>query len=144
MKAFQEKIHDPLPSRSEIMRRVGSKDTTPEIAVRKALWAAGLRYRLHRADLPGKPDIVLPSRRIAIFVHGCFWHRHEGCRRARMPATRQEYWVPKFERNVARDIANETALRDLGWDVRIVWECETKPGQLAEFVQDIISRTKLR
>jgi DNA mismatch endonuclease (patch repair protein) len=120
------------------MARVKSTDTTPEMAVRRALHAAGLRYRLHRADLPGKPDLVLPGRRTVIFVHGCFWHSHPGCSRARMPSSRQEYWAPKLARNVARDRAVVSALAAAGWKVVVIWECELKaPGRLAALVADI-------
>lgn len=113
-------------TRSEIMARIRSKNTTPELAVRQALHAAGLRFRLHRTDLPGRPDIVFPGRRTVVFVHGCFWHSHPGCKRARIPGTRQEYWVPKLLRNVERDQAAAAALRSAGWRVLIVWECETR------------------
>lgn len=119
-------------TRSEIMARVRSKNTTPEMAVRRTLHAAGLRFRLHRADLPGRPDIVLPGRRVVVFVHGCFWHSHPGCKRARLPATRREYWVPKLLRNVERDQAASAALQRAGWCVFIAWECETRlPATLA-------------
>lgn len=110
--------------RSENMRRIRSNDTKPEVLLRCLLHRAGFRFRLHRKDLPGKPDIVFPSRRKAIFVHGCFWHQHPQCREGRMPSTRQNYWKPKLERNVARDAAATEKLRDLGWDVLVVWECQ--------------------
>jgi DNA mismatch endonuclease (patch repair protein) len=118
-------------ARSENMRRVRGKDTAPELAVRRALHAMGLRFRLHRSDLPGRPDIVLPGRRTAIFVHGCFWHRHEGCRRASTPAVREEFWAAKFARTVERDAEQAAALKKLGWDVAVIWECELRsPGRL--------------
>ena len=121
-------------TRSEIMARVRSKNTIPELMVRRALHAAGLRFRLHRTDLPGRPDIVFPGRRMVVFVHGCFWHSHPGCKRARIPATRQEYWMPKLLRNVERDQAATAALQTAGWRVFIVWECETRlPAALASF-----------
>lgn len=113
-------------SRSDIMRAVKRAHTKPEIIVRKALHALGLRFRLHRRDLPGSPDIVLPRLRTAVFVHGCFWHRHPGCRYATTPKSRQEYWLPKFEANVERDARKEAQLRELGWHVLVIWECETK------------------
>jgi DNA mismatch endonuclease (patch repair protein) len=94
--------------------------------VRRMLHALGRRFRLHRRELPGTPDIVLPSARKAIFVHGCFWHRHEGCRKATTPKTRVEYWQEKFDRNVERDQRKERQLRDAGWDVLTIWECETR------------------
>jgi DNA mismatch endonuclease, patch repair protein len=115
-------------SRSEVMARVRSKDTAPELLVRRALWQAGFRYRLHRRDLPGSPDLVLSKRRIAIFVHGCFWHQHDGCRRSRRPASRADYWGPKLDRNVARDAAAKLALEADGWNVMVVWECEKEAG----------------
>lgn len=113
-------------SRSAIMRRVGRANTKPELIVRSLLHSVGLRFRLHRKSLPGSPDIVLSKHRTAIFVHGCFWHRHPGCKYATTPKTRQEFWIPKFEGNVARDARKEAQLQELGWRVLIVWECETK------------------
>lgn len=112
--------------RSEIMRAVKRSNTGPEIAVRKSLHALGFRFRLHRRDLPGSPDIVLPKYKAVIFVHGCFWHRHPGCRYASSPKTRTDYWEPKFEANIARDARNQADLRNLGWGVYTVWECETR------------------
>jgi DNA mismatch endonuclease, patch repair protein len=136
-KAKNSAMTDPL-TRSQTMARVKSTDTTPEIAVRQALHAAGFRYRLHRVDLPGKPDIVLPGRRVVVFVHGCFWHSHPGCRRARMPSTRQDYWAPKLARNVARDQAAVKALAAEGWKVVTVWECELKdPARLPALITDL-------
>ena len=115
----------PSPERSALMARISSKDTKPEMAVRRLLHALGYRYRLHRRDLPGAPDVAFPGRNKAIFVHGCFWHRHEGCRRTTTPATRKSYWEDKFQRNVLRDRKNLTDLRDMKWDCLVVWECET-------------------
>jgi DNA mismatch endonuclease, patch repair protein len=114
------------PVRSRIMRSVGRASTGPELAVRRALHALGYRFRLHRRDLPGTPDVVLPRRKIVIFVHGCFWHRHEGCSKATSPKTRKEFWTTKFAQNVARDRRNETELRNQGWRVLTVWECQTR------------------
>lgn len=115
------------------MRGNKSKDTKPELLVRQLLRRAGYGYRLHRKDLPGKPDIAFVGRRKAIFVHGCFWHQHEGCRRASKPKSRLDYWRPKLERNQVRDEANREALTERGWAVLVVWECETKhPAALAE------------
>lgn len=108
------------------MRRVGRANTKPELIVRSLLHSFGLRFRLHRKSLPGSPDIVLSKHHTAIFVHGCFWHRHPGCKYATTPKTRQEFWIPKFEGNVARDARKEAQLQELGWRVLIVWECETK------------------
>jgi DNA mismatch endonuclease (patch repair protein) len=110
--------------RSELMSRIRRKDTEPELLLRRWLHAQGFRYRLHVAKLPGRPDIVFPSRRKAIFVHGCFWHRHTACRLATVPKTRQDFWLPKFAANVARDKAKEAALRAAGWEVLVVWQCE--------------------
>jgi DNA mismatch endonuclease (patch repair protein) len=112
--------------RSAVMARVKGKDTTPELKVRKALTALGARYRLHRKDLPGSPDIVLPGRRLAIFVHGCFWHGHDCARGARVPKANRDYWVAKVGRNVARDGASQAALTALGWRVATIWECDLK------------------
>jgi len=111
--------------RSAQMRRVRSRDTKPEMRVRRVAHSLGTRFRLHRRDLPGTPDLVFPARRKIIQVHGCFWHRHEGCRSARMPTDRSDYWNAKLNRNVERDIANLLALKELSWDVLVVWECET-------------------
>lgn len=120
-------------SRSDIMRAVKRAHTGPEVVVRRALHALGLRFRLHRRDLPGSPDIVLPRFRTVVFVHGCFWHRHPGCRYASTPKTRQEYWLPKFKANVERDAKKEAQLRELGWRVLVIWECEIcKPAELDE------------
>ena len=120
-------------SRSDIMRAVKRAHTGPEIVVRRALHALGLRFRLHRRDLPGSPDIVLPRFRTVVFVHGCFWHRHLGCRYASVPKSRQEYWLPKFKANVERDAKKEAQLCELGWRVLVIWECETrKPTELEQ------------
>lgn len=113
-------------SRSDIMRAVKRANTAPEIIVRQVLHALGLRFRLHRRDLPGSPDVVLPRFRTVIFVHGCFWHRHPDCRYTTTPKTRQEYWLPKFAANIERDLRKEAQLQALGWRVLLVWECETK------------------
>ncbi|WP_260292393.1 very short patch repair endonuclease [Sedimenticola hydrogenitrophicus] len=114
------------PARSAQMARVRGRDTKPEMRVRKALHAAGLRYRLHDRRLPGTPDLVFPSRRVALFVHGCFWHRHPGCAAARLPKTRLEFWEPKLTGNVERDGRNHAALEAAGWEVMVIWECETR------------------
>ncbi|WP_293391254.1 DNA mismatch endonuclease Vsr [Phenylobacterium sp. RIFCSPHIGHO2_01_FULL_69_31] len=112
--------------RSAVMRRVKGRNTAPEMAVRRALTKLGARYRLHRKDLPGNPDIVLPGRRLAIFVHGCFWHGHDCARGSRVPKRNREYWVAKVGRNVARDERGREALAALGWRVETIWECELK------------------
>lgn len=108
------------------MRRVRSKNTTPERKVRSLLHRLGFRFRLHLKDLPGKPDIVLPKHSSVIFVHGCFWHRHPGCPRATTPAANQDYWLPKFKKTVERDKRNQIELRRRGWRVTVVWECELR------------------
>src|SRR5262245_3613248 len=113
------------PKRSAMMARIGSRNTKPELLVRRALHQLGFRFRLHRRDLPGKPDIVLTRHNLVILVHGCFWHRHPECRFAYMPKSRVEFWRAKFDRNVARDQQVQSALADLGWRVCVVWECET-------------------
>ena len=112
--------------RSWIMRQVKGRDTSPEKIVRSLLHRMGYRFRLQRDDLPGKPDIVLPRFKTVVFVNGCFWHRHSGCKRATTPATNVDYWQTKFERNVARDARNQAELEKMGWRVVIVWECELK------------------
>lgn len=123
------------------MQRVRPKDTTPEKTVRSVLHRLGFRFRLHTPKLPGKPDIVLPKHNIVIFVHGCFWHRHAGCPRASTPASRQEYWIPKFQRTVRRDKQNRRKICLLGWNVITVWECELKtPASLAHRLENLIRR----
>jgi DNA mismatch endonuclease (patch repair protein) len=132
------------PRRSALMSRIRSGNTQPEIAVRRLLHAMGYRYRLHRRDLPGEPDIVLPRHQLAIFVHGCFWHQHQGCRLASKPKTRQEYWHPKLAGNVVRDGLAQEALSALGWRVEVIWECEArKPSQLKQRVFEAVCATKL-
>jgi DNA mismatch endonuclease (patch repair protein) len=116
----------PPDKRSAVMRRVKGKDTAPERIVRRLIWRLGGRYRLHRADLPGKPDIVLSGRRLAVFVHGCFWHGHDCARGARVPKANRDYWVAKVARNRARDVAHRAALEAAGWRVETIWECELK------------------
>jgi DNA mismatch endonuclease (patch repair protein) len=108
------------------MRAVKGRGTTPERAVRRLVWSLGGRYRLNRADLPGKPDIVLAGRRLAVFVHGCFWHGHDCARGARVPKANRDYWTQKIARNRGRDLASRAALEAKGWRVETVWECELK------------------
>jgi DNA mismatch endonuclease (patch repair protein) len=110
--------------RSAVMRRVKGRDTTPELTVRRLLTALGVRYRLHRKDLPGKPDIVMAGRRLAIFVHGCFWHGHDCARGARVPKANRDYWLGKVGRNRQRDGVSRAALEAAGWRVETIWECE--------------------
>lgn len=118
-------VFDPV-KRSAVMRRVKGRDTGPEKTVRRLLTALGARYRLHRKDLPGKPDIVMPGRPLAIFVHGCFWHGHDCARGARVPRQNRDYWLAKISRNRERDITSRAALETAGWRVEVVWECELK------------------
>lgn len=114
------------------MAGIKGKNTKPELALRRALHARGFRYRLHSKKVHGKPDLVLPKHRAVIFVHGCFWHRHEGCRYATTPTTRAAFWQAKFEANVARDSAVRAALLEAGWRVSMIWECALrKPEQIA-------------
>lgn len=108
------------------MSAVKGKDTKPEILVRKWLHAAGYRFRLHVKDLPGKPDIVLPKYKTVIFVNGCFWHQHQGCQHSKLPETNKQFWEDKLKKNVERDERNYQKLKDLGWSVRLIWECEVK------------------
>ena len=112
--------------RSAVMRRIKSTGTTPEKTVRRLLTGLGVRYRLHRADLPGKPDIVMPGRKLAIVVHGCFWHGHDCARGARIPKQNTDYWLGKVGRNRARDARTAAELEALGWRVETVWECDLK------------------
>ncbi|TBN17033.1 DNA mismatch endonuclease Vsr [Agrobacterium cavarae] len=108
------------------MSRIRGKDTKPELVVRRLLFADGFRYRLHAADLPGRPDIVFRSRRKVIFVHGCFWHQHSGCRNANIPKTRTDFWITKLMSNVFRDQSVLHQLSEKGWSALVIWECETK------------------
>ena len=113
-------------TRSRMMSGIQSKNTKPEMLVRRYLHAQGFRYRLHTRELPGSPDLVLPKYRVAIFVHGCFWHRHASCRFATQPASNSERWKAKFQGNLERDARNVAALQAMGWRVLVVWECELK------------------
>ncbi|MAD63849.1 very short patch repair endonuclease [Haliea sp.] len=125
--------------RSEIMRSVKQKGTKPEMVVRRMVHRLGYRYRLHRKGLPGSPDLVFSSRRKVIFVHGCFWHQHEGCKASMPPKSNREYWLPKLERNSDRDKRQRQELESMGWTVMTIWECETKDltclkSRLVEFL----------
>ena len=127
--------------RSERMGRVRGKNTTPELIVRRMLHRLGYRYRLHRRDLPGKPDIVFGKRKKVIFVHGCFWHRHNdpACRLARMPKSKLDFWEPKLTSNAARDARNQNALRSMGWDFLVIWECQlTQREQLENILKNFL------
>jgi DNA mismatch endonuclease (patch repair protein) len=126
--------------RSANMRAVKSRDTGPEIAIRKIVHRLGYRYRLHVRSLPGRPDLVFPSRRKIIFVHGCFWHRHSGCKRATLPKTRQQFWRNKLASNVARDRRAGHELKRLDWAILTVWQCELKkPDRLTKRLNDFLS-----
>ncbi len=118
--------------RSQIMRKIKGKNTKPEIKVRKWLHQKGFRFRLHRQDLPGKPDIVLPKYKTVIFINGCFWHQHQGCQKASTPKTNQEWWKEKFKENTERDQRNQDKLTEMGWKVIVIWECEIKTGKYIE------------
>ena len=116
-------------TRSRMMSGIRSRDTKPEIIIRKYLHAAGMRFRLSPANLPGKPDIVLPKYRTVVFVHGCFWHQHEGCKFLAKPASNRKFWADKLGANVARDKRVQRQLRKAGWNVIVVWECQTRSGK---------------
>lgn len=119
-------------TRSRMMSGIRGKNTKPELALRRALHARGFRFRLHSGKVHGRPDLVLPKHRAVVFVHGCFWHRHEGCRYATVPATRPEFWWAKFDANVARDSAVRTRLLEDGWRVATVWECALRRPKQVE------------
>ena len=118
--------------RSENMRAIKSKNTSPEKRVRSAAHRLGLRFRLHRSDLPGSPDLLFPGRKTVLFVHGCFWHRHENCPKATTPKTNTDYWSRKFRRNIERDMESRKKLEEEGWKVLVIWECETKTRESIE------------
>ena len=127
--------------RSAVMRRVKGKNTTPELKVRKALTALGVRYRLNRKELSGSPDIVMAGRRLAIFVHGCFWHGHDCARGSRVPKTNRDYWTAKVARNVARDARTAAELAAAGWRVETIWECDLKDAAaLTARLEEMLSR----
>ncbi|MBS4050628.1 MAG: DNA mismatch endonuclease Vsr [Methylomonas sp.] len=124
------------------MSKIRSKNTSPELAVRKLVFSLGYRYRLHGKNLPGKPDLVFPGRKKVIFVHGCFWHYHD-CKKGKPPKSRLEYWLPKLQNNRERDAANISALTDLGWEVLIIWQCEVKDlEKLKETVTEFLNPAK--
>ncbi len=122
--------------RSAMMANIGSRNTRPELAVRRAAYRLGLRFRLYRRDLPGSPDLVFPRRKTALFVHGCYWHRHTGCKCAYTPKSNVEFWLNKLQTNVSRDIRVRQELEDGGWNVVVIWECETKD---AKIITDILT-----
>lgn len=121
------------------MANIRSKGMAPEMAVRRLVHRLGYRYRLHRKDLPGKPDLVFPARCKAIFVHGCFWHQHRGCSDGRTPRSNKSYWVPKLERNKKRDKVNRAKLTKMGWRNLVIWECCTaKPARLERLIKKFL------
>ena len=122
-------IVDPA-RRSRMMAGIRSKDTRPEMTVRSAAHALGYRFRIHRAGLPGRPDLVFPGRRMVVFVHGCYWHRHTGCPYATTPKSNVGFWLEKFEKNAARDRKAMAELVELGWDPLVIWECETRDAKV--------------
>ena len=126
--------------RSQIMSRIRAKDTKPEKTVRSLLHKLGYRFRLHVATLPGKPDIVLPKYKTVIFVHGCYWHRHNGCKNTTTPTKNRDLWVNKFNDNIARDQRNRTELEQLGWVVIIIWECKIKADPVLAVVNSLIDK----
>ena len=136
-------VFDPA-KRSAVMRAVKSRDTAPELTVRAAVRELGYarRYRLNGASLPGKPDLVFGAMRKAVFVHGCFWHRHVKCRRSTTPVARKEFWLSKFARNVSRDRRNARGLRRMGWSVWVIWECQASRAAIVERrLRPILRRT---
>jgi DNA mismatch endonuclease, patch repair protein len=138
-------VHSPA-QRSFNMSRIRGKDTAPEIRLRSLLHGAGHRFRLHRKDLPGRPDIVFPRSRVAVYVHGCYWHRHVGCRHATTPSSNVEFWRSKFERTVERDQENIDALTAAGWTPVIVWECELRadPEAILNRIEKALDRSNGR
>lgn len=125
-------------TRSFVMSRVRGRHTQPELYVRRAVWGAGFRYRLHPKKLPGAPDLALPKYRLAVFVHGCFWHQHH-CPRAKRPASNQEYWNRKLDGNMARDARHRARLEELGWQVVTIWECRLQSG-----AEELLAYLKMR
>jgi DNA mismatch endonuclease (patch repair protein) len=131
--------HITKEKRSWNMSRIKWKNTAPEKIIRSLLHSNGYRYSLHRKNLPGSPDLVLPKYKTVIFVHGCFWHQHSGCRRATIPKSNQDYWIPKLKRNIERFSENKKQLKELNWNIIIVWECQLKKKYLEETLHIITS-----
>ncbi|MEW6534785.1 MAG: very short patch repair endonuclease [Candidatus Auribacterota bacterium] len=125
-------------NRSLLMSKVDSKNSTPELIVRKLIYSLGYRYRLHRKDIPGTPDIVFSKRKKVIFVHGCFWHRHENCSKSTTPKSNVEFWINKFSTNIQRDKSNYKKLDAMGWKYLVIWECETKKSGIDVLTQKIV------
>jgi DNA mismatch endonuclease (patch repair protein) len=137
-----EVLHKVSEQRSRNMSAIKSKNTKPEIAVRKVLHSMGYRFRLHGKDLPGSPDIVLPKYKTVIFVHGCFWHRHENCKYASTPKIRQEFWNKKFKKNIERDLEIQENIKNIEWRSVVIWECETKNiDNLKEKIIDVFNES---
>ena len=137
-----EVIHKVSEQRSRNMSAIKSKNTKPEITVRKVLHSMGYRFRLHGKDLPGSPDIVLPKYKTVIFVHGCFWHRHENCKYATTPKTREEFWNNKFRSNAERDLEIQENIKNIEWRSVVIWECETKNiDNLKEKIIDVFNES---
>lgn len=134
-------VHEP-ETRSYNMSQISGKDTKPEMIVRKFLHSNGYRYRLHVKDLPGKPDLVLPKYNTVIFIHGCFWHAHEGCEFFKMPKSRIDYWKPKLFGNRKRDKNHCIELNELGWKIIIIWECELIPGKIDSTFDHLLKKLK--
>lgn len=134
-------VHD-VKTRSYNMSRISGKNTKPEMIVRKYLHRNGFRYRLHAKNLPGKPDLVLPKYNTVIFVHGCFWHAHEGCESFVMPKSRLNYWEPKLSGNKKRDEKNFIRLKEIGWNVLVVWECDLKQKFANKTLSELIRKLK--
>ncbi|MBS1519875.1 MAG: DNA mismatch endonuclease Vsr [Bacteroidetes bacterium] len=129
--------------RSDVMSRIRSKNTKPEIDLRSYLHAAGFRFRIHRKDLPGKPDIVLPKYKTVIFVHGCFWHYHADCNEGRIPSSNSKFWQTKLSKTIERDLSHQAALTAAGWQVIIIWECELEGKQrLEQTLRSLIDKIK--
>lgn len=129
------------PQRSRHMARVRSKHTKPEMDVRSYAHRLGFRFRLHRKDLPGSPDLVFPSKSKVVFVHGCFWHRHPGCRYATVPKTRRPFWDNKFRDNVKRDMRTLNELKQNGWDSLVIWECQVKDNSFKRILKEFLEST---
>jgi DNA mismatch endonuclease (patch repair protein) len=128
--------------RSWNMSRIGSKNTKPELAVRKMLHNSGIRYRLYAKDLPGKPDLSNKKKKFSVFVNGCFWHQHKGCKRANIPKSNKDYWIPKLDKNVEKQRKNLVLLNKMGFKTYIVWECELKKTKKIQVIKEIISEQK--
>jgi DNA mismatch endonuclease (patch repair protein) len=136
-------VHDAV-TRSYNMSRIKGKNTKPELLLRKVLHAYGFRYRLHVQSLPGRPDIVMPAYRTAIFIHGCFWHGHQGCRYFVTPKTRTEWWTDKINRNIANDKNASDRLKNLGWKIVTIWECELKPDKIQKTLATLFGSLQKR